>query len=63
MLPLIVLLSSAVGALFGVTLILVRGQDRNIPIPFGPYLAIAGWLGLLWGRDLVDVYLKWSGVA
>ncbi len=62
MLPLIVLLSSAVGAVIGITLILSRGQDKNIPIPFGPYLAIAGWLGLLWGENLIAVYLEWSGV-
>ncbi len=58
MLPLVVLLSSVVGAVVGVALILIRGQDRNVPIPFGPYLAIAGWLGLLWGEDLVTMY--WS---
>ncbi len=62
MLPLIVLLSSAVGAIIGVALILLRGQDKNVPIPFGPYLAIAGWLGLLWGEELVNVYLSWIGV-
>ncbi len=62
MLPLIVLLSSVVGAVIGIILILTRGQDKSIPIPFGPYLAIAGWLGLLWGEDLVAVYLDWSGV-
>ncbi len=56
MLPLVVLLSSVVGAVVGVALILIRGQDRNVPIPFGPYLAIAGWLGLLWGEDLINLY-------
>ena len=61
MLPLIVLLSSVVGAVVGVALILIRGQDRNVPIPFGPYLAIAGWLGLLWGEDLISMY--WSMYA
>ena len=60
-LPVIVLLSSAVGALVGVTLILIRRHDRDIPIPFGPYLAAAGWLSLLWGEDLVQAYLRWPG--
>lgn len=59
MLPLIILLSSLVGAVVGITLILVRGHDRNIPIPFGPYLAAAGWLTLLWGEKLTGLYLNW----
>lgn len=59
MLPLIILLSSLVGAVVGITLILVRGHDRNIPIPFGPYLAAAGWLTLLWGQELTALYLGW----
>jgi leader peptidase (prepilin peptidase)/N-methyltransferase len=57
MLPLIVLLSSLVGAVIGVALIVLRGRDRNIPIPFGPYLAIAGWIALLWGGELTRQYL------
>ncbi|MEW5992873.1 MAG: A24 family peptidase [Candidatus Zixiibacteriota bacterium] len=57
-LPLIILLSSAVGAVIGLSLILFRGRDRNVPIPFGPYLAIAGWIALLWGEQLTAWYLK-----
>jgi leader peptidase (prepilin peptidase)/N-methyltransferase len=57
-LPLIILLSSAVGAIIGVSLILLRGRDRSIPIPFGPYLAIAGWIALLWGEQLTAWYLR-----
>jgi leader peptidase (prepilin peptidase)/N-methyltransferase len=49
---LIVLLSSLVGAIVGITLILFRGRHRDQPIPFGPYLAAAGWLYLLWGKQL-----------
>jgi leader peptidase (prepilin peptidase)/N-methyltransferase len=56
--PLIVILSSFVGAVLGLTLILVAGRDRNIPIPFGPYLAIAGWIVLLWGDALSGAYLQ-----
>ncbi len=58
----VVLISSLVGAAIGITLIVLRGRDRNLPIPFGPYLAIAGWITLLWGRDLVDSYWWWMGV-
>ena len=62
MLPVIILLSSAVGAVIGITLILARGRDRTIPIPFGPYLAAAGWIALLWGNDLTNAYLRYSGL-
>ena len=50
MLPLILLLSAFTGAVVGIVLIVARGRDRNIPIPFGPYLAAAGWIALMWGR-------------
>jgi leader peptidase (prepilin peptidase)/N-methyltransferase len=46
-----------VGAIVGIALILLRGRDRNIPIPFGPYLAAAGWLTLIWGETLLSFYL------
>ena len=62
MLPAIILLSSAVGAVVGIMLILVRGRDKTIPIPFGPYLSAAGWIALLWGQDLINAYLKFSGL-
>jgi leader peptidase (prepilin peptidase)/N-methyltransferase len=61
--PLIVLLSSFVGAIIGVGMIALRGHDRNIPIPFGPYLAMAGWIALMWGNQLVDAYLGVSGLT
>lgn len=56
-LPLILLLSSLVGAAVGITLILFRGRDRQLPIPFGPYLAAAGWIAMLWGNDITQAYL------
>lgn len=59
----ILLLSSLVGALVGITLIVLRGRDRNIPIPFGPYLATAGWISLLWGDPINQAYLQWAGLA
>jgi leader peptidase (prepilin peptidase)/N-methyltransferase len=59
--PQIILLSSLVGAVFGITMILFRGRDRQIPIPFGPYLAAAGWIALLWGNEISLWYLGVSG--
>jgi leader peptidase (prepilin peptidase)/N-methyltransferase len=63
MLPLIVLLSSFIGAIVGVTLVVVRGRDRQIPIPFGPYLAVAGLVALLWGEQINSAYLQLAGLA
>ena len=62
MLPLIILLSALTGAVVGIALIVVRGRDRNIPIPFGPYLAAAGWIALMWGDELVRSYMQISGI-
>ena len=61
-LPGIILLSSLVGAVVGLTMIIVLGRDRQIPIPFGPYLAAAGWIYLLWGATLTGAYLRMSGL-
>jgi leader peptidase (prepilin peptidase)/N-methyltransferase len=61
MLPLIILLSALVGAVVGITMIVVRRHDRNVPIPFGPYLAAAGWIAMLYGRQIVDWYLGYMG--
>ncbi len=58
MLPQIILLSSLVGAVIGLTLIVIRGRDKNIPIPFGPYLAIAGWIAFVWGDEINQTYLR-----
>ena len=57
MLPLTILLSSAVGALVGISLIVFARHERNVPIPFGPYLAAAGVLALFFGEDLTTRYL------
>lgn len=56
-LPIIILLSSAVGAVLGVLIIVVQGKDRSHPLPFGPYLAAAGWISLLWGGTLSALLL------
>lgn len=58
MLPQIILLSSLVGAVIGVGMIMLRGHDKNIPIPYGPYLAIAGWIAFIWGDTINATYLK-----
>jgi leader peptidase (prepilin peptidase)/N-methyltransferase len=60
-LPLTVLLSSLVGAVLGVILLKVRDQATSTPIPFGPYLAIAGWIALLWGGQITASYLQFAG--
>jgi leader peptidase (prepilin peptidase)/N-methyltransferase len=57
MLPLTILLSSFVGAVVGVALIVLAKRGRNVPIPFGPYLAAAGLLALFWGKPLNQTYL------
>lgn len=57
-LPVVILLSSAIGAVVGLVLVLVRNRDKNLPLPFGPYLALAGWIALLWGKDVTAWYLS-----
>lgn len=55
-LPLIILLSAAVGAIVGIAGVLILDRSRQLPIPFGPYLAAAGWIALLWGDQLITQY-------
>ncbi len=57
-LPLTILLSSLVGALVGVVLIVLARHGRNVPMPFGPYLAAAGLIALFWGKPLTQSYLR-----
>ena len=56
-LPMIILLSSLVGAVVGIAGIMILGRDKNIPIPFGPYLAAAGWIAAMWGNEIMEWYL------
>lgn len=56
-LPLIIVLSSLVGAVVGIALIVISRHDKNIPIPFGPYLAVAGWIALIWGDVMLELWL------
>lgn len=58
---LIVLLSSLVGSITGLTLILLKKQDSQKPIPFGPYLACAGWIYALWGNQIIQTYWELTG--
>ena len=62
LLPLVILLSAASGAVLGILMIVKRGRDRAAPMPFGPYLAAAGWLAMLYGDTLVTGYLRLSGL-
>ncbi len=57
-LPLVVLGSSFVGAIAGISLMLFARHGRNVPIPFGPYLAVAGAVALFWGKALTYAYLN-----
>ncbi len=57
-LPLVILLSSVVGATIGIILILLSKMGRSIPMPFGPYLAMAGLIALLWGKPIMETYLN-----
>jgi leader peptidase (prepilin peptidase)/N-methyltransferase len=61
-LPMIILLSSLVGAIIGSAMIIFGNRDRNTPIPFGPYLAAAGWIALLWGKPINQLYLHIVGL-
>ena len=58
----IVMLSSIVGAVVGSIWLMTKGRDRGTPIPFGPYLAIAGWIVFLWGDDIIGAYMRISGL-
>jgi leader peptidase (prepilin peptidase) / N-methyltransferase len=63
MLPLVIMLSSAVGAVVGITLIIAARLGRNVPIPFGPYLAGGGLIALFWGQPLTQGYLQLFSIS
>lgn len=56
--PLIILLSSIIGLIFGITQLAIKHQFKSVPLPFGPYLAIAGWISLIWGPELLNFYYR-----
>ena len=61
-LPLIILLSSLVGAVIGGLLMLLQRRGRDVPMPFGPYLAAAGWIAMMWGDTITRFYLNAVGL-
>lgn len=58
-----ILLSSLVGAVVGSIMLAMQGRDRATPIPFGPYLAVAGWVTFFWGDALVGAYMSYAGLG
>ncbi|MEJ6654681.1 MAG: A24 family peptidase [Pseudomonas sp.] len=60
-LPLTILLSSLVGAILGIIILKTRGDANSTPLPFGPYLAIAGWIAIIWGEWITGTYLRFAG--
>ena len=63
MLPLIILLSSLVGAVIGLIMIGMKRHKSNQPMPFGPFIALAGWIAMMWGDRIIDAYLRSSGLG
>lgn len=55
-LPIIILLASIIGLIFSITQMSIKRQFKSVPIPFGPYLAMAGWICLIWGKDILYLY-------
>jgi leader peptidase (prepilin peptidase)/N-methyltransferase len=62
-LPLIILLSSLVGAVIGLIMIGLKLHKSGQPMPFGPFIALAGWVAMLWGNRIIDAYLRSSGLG
>lgn len=56
-LPVIILLASVIGMIFGLTHMAMKRQWKSVPLPFGPYLAFAGWISLMWGNDILQLYV------
>ena len=57
-----ILLSSLVGAIIGSIWLGMKGRDRATPIPFGPYLAVAGWIVFMWGEQIIGAYRQYAGI-
>ncbi len=62
-LPVTIILSSLTGAVIGILLIMTKQQNKGTPIPFGPFLAIAGVIAFYWGEQITDAYLSFSGIT
>ncbi len=63
MLPIIVLFSSLVGAIVGIVLMGLKKHQSSQPMPFGPFIAAAGWIALIWGDKIISLYFSASGLA
>ena len=63
MLPLIILLSSLVGAVIGLIMIVLKRHKSDQPMPFGPFIALAGWIAMMWGEQIINAYLRNSGLG
>lgn len=63
MLPLVILLSSSVGAVTGLLMIGLKRHKSSQPMPFGPFIALAGWVAMMWGEQIIDTYLRTSGLG
>ena len=61
--PLIILLSSLVGAVIGLIMIALKRHHSSQPMPFGPFIALAGWIALLWGNQIINSYMRFSGLG
>lgn len=59
-LPLIIMLSSIVGSIVGIGLMILKSHKNSHPIPFGPFLAASGWIALIYGNSLTGLYLNWA---
>lgn len=58
LLPLIILLASICGIIFTFIHMLIKREFKSVPLPFGPYLAVAGWVGLIWGHEIMQYYIQ-----
>jgi len=61
-LPQIILISTVVGSIVGLSLMIIKKADKELAIPFGPYIALAGWIALIWGPDINQAYLASLGL-
>lgn len=61
--PLLIVLSAVFGTVIGIALILIKRQQKGHPIPFGPFIALSGWIYLCWGEDIIGAYLRFSGLS
>lgn len=62
MLPQVLFIAATVGTIFGLSGILFKNKQKDTPIPFGPYLALAAWVAMIWGNEINNWYLRFSGI-